>query len=90
VARNLNPLKRKLETLLASRLRDFRSDIQRAELADRILGFIVSSDFDDLEYPERQKLFGEIIESELTREEIAFLGPIILYTPAEVSVKESA
>jgi hypothetical protein len=90
MARRMSALVRKVNTVLESRLKDYRSDLRRGIANGRVLGYIVSSNFDGLEHSERQKILDDILQAELTPKEYEEVGPIVTMTPAEASLKETA
>jgi len=87
----MKPLISKLDRILGSELRDYQSGLLKAELADLVLGYIVSSSFERIAgHRKRQAKLQKILEAALTSEELAHLGPIVTMTPAEASITEKA
>ena len=88
-----NELIPKLDRLLAQRLREYQSGLIPASMSDRIIGFIVSADFEDLDHAERQRrlkslLSGFVEAGLLTQTEHGRIGPVVTMTPVEAHVDE--
>lgn len=58
------------------------------EVADtgRITGVIISDKFDGKSHKERQKMLWKALDTELTKDEQADIGPIATLTPAEAAL----
>src|SRR5437773_813872 len=87
MARKLNALISKIEKALGTHLPDFRSGLEPTDRAERILGFVVSSDFEGMGHRDRQSRLKSVLEKELTRDELRLLGPIVTMTPVEAEVE---
>jgi|GEM_PF-1912556 len=85
--RGLKPLITKVEKRFKEELRGFRSGIEPADRADRVLGFIVSSDFEGVDRRQRQVRLKEILANALTQRELHDVGPILTMTPSEASIE---
>jgi hypothetical protein len=90
MARQLEPLITKVEMLLATHFSDLRSGLEPAERADRVLGFVVSPDFEGLDHRKRQARLKSALEANLPAEELSLIGPIITMTPAEAEIGDTA
>jgi hypothetical protein len=86
VARRLNDLIKKIERVLREDFLDFRSGLESAESAERVLGFVVSSDFEGRDDRDRQGKLKTILEGALSRDELRLVGPIVTMTPAEAEI----
>lgn len=90
MARQMRPLIAKVEKVLRTSFASFRSGLEPAERADRVLGFIVSTDFVGLDHGKRQAHLKRVLEQGLSQDELARIGPIITMTPAEADIGEAA
>jgi len=82
---------KKLDALLATKLKGYRSGLGKNHDRSRILGYVVSSDFSRLDdHAKRQKKLWKILASEFSEKELEDVGPIITMTPAEADVGEDA
>lgn len=81
----MEAVEEKLKTLIANRLRDGMADLEVLPNG-RVVGHIISSEFEDLDYGDRRKRLWEIIDSELSLEEKRKLSTLLTYTPEEWNV----
>lgn len=70
-------------------LSGFVSGLDEDGETGRVMGFIVSSDFDDLDQQVRQQRLKALLESGLSREEMSRIGPIVTMTPDEAVIDEA-
>lgn len=78
-----------LNAHLAANFSGFLSGLQQNPQTRRILGFIVSPDFEELEPAERRQHLRTILEQRFSGAELGrWLGPIVTMTPEEASVNE--
>lgn len=90
MAQQLKSLIEKIEQALDAELAEFRSGLEPAERSDRVLGFIVSADFENSEHADRQNRLKSILSNLLDAEEILLVGPIVTMTPDEANIGDSA
>lgn len=81
---------KKLDTLLTGKLKGYRSGLGKNHDRTMILGYVVSSDFSQIDHHKRQKKLMKILESALTEKDLKILGPIITLSPAEADVGKNA
>lgn len=80
----------KLNKILGARLKNFQSGLMRGERSNRVMGYIVSTDFSRIDHHRRQEKMMKILEKELTPSELERVGPIVTMTPLEADIGESA
>ena len=78
-------LEEKLSQALTRRLRDGQVDLERLPNG-RVVGHVVSSEFDGLSYDDRRKRLWQIIDEELTAEEARQVSTLLTYTPEEWNI----
>lgn len=81
---------KEVEQVLRDRLSGFVSGLEEDRQTGRILGFVISSDFDDLDHRERQQKLRDALRSGLTSEQTARIGPVVTMTPLEADIDELA
>lgn len=81
---------KKLDSLLVTKLKNYKSGLGWSYDKKRILGYVVSSDFARIDHSKRQKKLEKILENALTEKDLESLGPIITMTPAEADMGENA
>lgn len=86
MASSLKMVIAKAEKALGATLSDFRSGLEPADRAERVLGFVVSSDFEGQDHPERNAKLRSVLSVALTRDELRLVGPIVTMTPAEAEI----
>lgn len=89
--KNLKRLISKIETLLGKRMRGFHSELVQTYTGERIVGYVVSSEFrPGLDHAPRQRKLRQILESALDPAELEHVGPIVTMTPSEAGIKRRA
>lgn len=78
-----------IEAILRDQLHGFVSGLDQDEQTDRVMGFVISSDFDDLDQKARQRRLAEPLESRLSPEQMLRIGPIVTMTPDEAAIDEA-
>jgi len=76
---------------IVARLRDRFPDLVEAldEVAGthRVLGVVVSTEFDGLDHERRQDLLWEVLDEAFTAEQLTNVGPLATLTPIEAEIK---
>ena len=54
----------------------------------RVMGFVISSDFDGLDEQSRQQKLKALLESQFRRKQMPRIGPIVTMTPDEAAIDE--
>ena len=80
----------KIEKALHTELEDFQSGLLRNMPGERVLGYVVSSDFSGKQHSARQRRLDAILKQALTEEELLRLGPIATLTPQEADIGRKA
>lgn len=78
-----------IESILRDQLGGFVSGLDQDEQTGRVMGFVISSDFDDLDQKTRQRKLAEPLESRLSPEQMLCIGPIVTMTPDEAAIDEA-
>jgi hypothetical protein len=78
-----------IEAILRDQLGGFVSGLDEDEQTGRVMGFIISSDFDNLDQKTRQRKFAEPLESKLSPDQMLRIGPIVTMTPDEAAIDEA-
>ncbi len=78
-----------IEAILRDQLAGFVSGLDQDEQTGRVMGFIISSDFDNLDQKTRQRKFAEALESKLSPDQMLRIGPIVTMTPDEAAIDEA-
>lgn len=81
----MEPIEEKLKAIIARHLSDGMADLEVLPNG-RIVGHVVSSDFEDLDYDDRRKRLREILKRELSADEAKRLSTLLTYTPEEWNV----
>lgn len=77
---------KQVNELLGAKLADFVSGLEEDAETGRVMGYVVSSDFDRMEQASRQKRVREILKAALPSEQYRLVGPIVTMSPAEADV----
>ena len=80
-------LKRVTDRLAVS-LKDFQHHLEVVSGTRRITGFVISSSFFGKDDEKRQGMLWEILEAELSSEELQRIGAIVAMTPQEAALHE--
>ena len=80
---------RQIEKILGDKLSGFVSGLDQDEQTGRVMGFVISSDFDDLDQKARQRELAKLLESELSSKQMLCIGPIVTMTPDEAAIDEA-
>lgn len=75
-----------IEKILRDQLGGFVSGLDEDGQTGRVMGFIISSDFDDLDQTTRQRKFTELLKSQLSPDQMLRIGPIVTMTPEEAAI----
>lgn len=81
-------LYKKVIGLLERELPDFDHALEKLP-GGRVSGVVISSAFDKLSHPKRQKLLQDVFRRGLDEAELSAVGAIATLTPSEASVKAS-
>ncbi len=81
-----NSLEKKIKKCIRRGLRDGHAELETLP-SGRVSGFVVSSEFDGLDYDQRRLLLGALFDQELTPAERHNVGVLLTYSPAEWNVK---
>jgi hypothetical protein len=79
-------LRKKIISVLSKRFAAPVDALEEVKPTGRITGVLISASFKGLDHDVRQKRLTKILEEELTKDELAKVGPIALLTPAEAKV----
>ena len=80
----------KMEKALAAELPGFQSGLLRDLPGERVLGYVVSSEFTGKQHAVRQRRLDSILARALSDDELLRLGPIATLTPQEADVGRKA
>ena len=78
-----------IDSILRDQLGGFVSGLDQDEQTGRVMGFVISSDWDDLDQKARQRELAKLLESELSSEQMLRIGPIVTMTPDEAAIDEA-
>jgi acid stress-induced BolA-like protein IbaG/YrbA len=81
----MESVKDKLRRVIVENLREASADLETLPNG-RIVGHIISSDFDGLSYAERRERLWRVIDEEMNREEVEQLSTLLTYTPEEWNI----
>lgn len=90
MAKSNNSLKTKVEKVLASALKGFQSGILLSDSKERVLGYVVSSEFSGQDHAKRQARLNNVLEKALDADELLRLGPIATLSPEEAAITRKA
>ena len=79
-------LHEKVILALASHFRDLADSLDDVPGTGRITGAVVSPEFRNLDYQQRQERLSSALCSALTPEELLRVGPIVALTPEEAHI----
>lgn len=80
----------KIDQGLSASLSGYVTGLEEVAATGRVIGFVVSPDFEDVDQAGRQDRLKRELASILTDEEIVMVGPIVTMTPEEAAIHEDA
>ena len=76
----------KTNRILGETLADFDSGLEYVEATQRVMGFVISSDFKGSDHGKRQALRKKVLAAELSPQEMQRVGQIVTMNPVEAQL----